>query len=317
MHTERSVEMGNIGDDTFGLWKSIYQHLGMPSNLLAGEHGPCPFCGGKDRFHLWKNGQENNGTWTCYQCCKRGFGIDYVMKLRGVNFKDACKIVYEIIGVNRFERNKQTRPRTDEEKLEVIRNLIGKSVHLTSDTPGYKYLDSRCGPLKPERLKDMRYLADCPHPSGTKSPAIIAVVRDHNGVSTSAHRIFVDAGGGRSPIEPRKALLPGSNTSGSSVRLGEVSKTCVVAEGIETALCASYRFGCNACAAISAEGMKSWNPPEGVEHVIIAGDNDKSYTGQAAAYHLAKRLTLSGYTVQIEIPHDENSDWADHHEFIE
>jgi putative DNA primase/helicase len=57
--------------------------------------------------------------------------------------------------------------------------------------------------------------------------------------------------------------------------------------------------------------LESWVPPAGVERVLFAGDNDASFTGQAAAYALARRLTREGLVVDVHIPTETDTDWCD------
>jgi putative DNA primase/helicase len=45
--------------------------------------------------------------------------------------------------------------------------------------------------------------------------------------------------------------------------------------------------------------------------VRIFGDNDKSATGQAASWALAKRLRREGYVVTVDLPETEGDDWND------
>jgi hypothetical protein len=60
------------------------------SSHKGGEyHGPCPGCGGKDRFHLWPN-QGENGTFWCRQCDKGGDAIRYLRDFEGMSFQEAC-----------------------------------------------------------------------------------------------------------------------------------------------------------------------------------------------------------------------------------
>lgn len=84
-----------------------------------------------------------------------------------------------------------------------------------------------------------------------------------------------------------------------------------VAEGVKTSLCAFTRFQISTWAAISAIGFKRWTPPTGIEHLTIFGDNDTSYTGQASAFLLAKRINSAGITTDVRIPNRPGSDWAD------
>lgn len=52
--------------------------------------GPCPWCGGKDRFTLFA-GQGNNGLgrFWCRQCGRGGDAIQFVREMEGVGFKEA------------------------------------------------------------------------------------------------------------------------------------------------------------------------------------------------------------------------------------
>lgn len=50
--------------------------------------GPCPFCGGRDRFRVWPNAAKPN--WWCRQCDRKGDAIDYVRQRDGLTFREAC-----------------------------------------------------------------------------------------------------------------------------------------------------------------------------------------------------------------------------------
>lgn len=60
-------------------------------NLHGGEfHGPCPVCGGTDRFHIWPH-QGEHGTFWCRGCSLGGDAIEYLMKIENLSFPQACK----------------------------------------------------------------------------------------------------------------------------------------------------------------------------------------------------------------------------------
>src|SRR5438128_12353476 len=66
--------------------------------------GPCPFCGGRDRFRV----QPEKGLWFCRQCSPDGRwqdAIAFVMKRDGVPFAEACRI----LGGSRSELGEATR----------------------------------------------------------------------------------------------------------------------------------------------------------------------------------------------------------------
>lgn len=70
-----------IGDDT---------QLRYASRTNGGEYaGPCPFCGGRDRFRVWPN-QVQPGWW-CRQCQRHGDAAGYVVERDGVSYRDACR----------------------------------------------------------------------------------------------------------------------------------------------------------------------------------------------------------------------------------
>lgn len=55
----------------------------------GGEYaGPCPFCGGRDRFRVWPN--QAGGRYWCRVCGKHGDAIQWLRDTRGLSFREAC-----------------------------------------------------------------------------------------------------------------------------------------------------------------------------------------------------------------------------------
>ena len=52
-------------------------------------HGPCPWCGGSDRFIVWPF-QQDHGTYRCRQCGKAGDAIQYLREQKDMTYKQAC-----------------------------------------------------------------------------------------------------------------------------------------------------------------------------------------------------------------------------------
>ena len=59
----------------------------------GGEYcGPCPFCGGEDRFRVWPADDrraDRRGKFWCRQCGKQGDALDYLQARDGVSFEVA------------------------------------------------------------------------------------------------------------------------------------------------------------------------------------------------------------------------------------
>lgn len=61
------------------------------SGTNGGEwQGPCPGCGGEDRFHVWPAENDGRGGYWCRQCEKTGDNIQFLREFDGMGFKEAC-----------------------------------------------------------------------------------------------------------------------------------------------------------------------------------------------------------------------------------
>jgi DNA primase len=78
----------NVLEETekFNPMKKVSSHKG-------GEyHGACPGCGGNDRFHVWPEQNDGQGSFWCRSCGKGGDLIQFLMDFCGKNFPEAAQI---------------------------------------------------------------------------------------------------------------------------------------------------------------------------------------------------------------------------------
>lgn len=62
------------------------------ASTLGGEYqGPCPGCGGDDRFHVWPEENSGEGSYWCRQCGKGGDAIQFLRDFEGLSFREACE----------------------------------------------------------------------------------------------------------------------------------------------------------------------------------------------------------------------------------
>jgi putative DNA primase/helicase len=298
-----------LKDRAQGRWSGILPALGIGESFLTGKHGPCPLCGGKDRWR-WDN-LQGRGTWICSKC-GAGDGISLVMQKYGWTFREAAKQIETVIGSVSTDAPK--RVRSDRDKRDAMNKLWASSKPVEADDPAGRYLLRRAGlssyPSSLRTAYNVRYQSDCP----SFHPAMIAMVTGPDGTPSILHRTYLSVDGRKAPvIEPRR-LMPGTFAKGAAIRLAPTGDALGIAEGIETALSASVLFGVPCWAAVSAAMLAAWQPPPEAKRIIIFGDNDASYAGQAAAYALATRLRSDDRVVEVQIPAKVGADWNEVHQ---
>lgn len=293
-------------DAARGKWRGILLALGVDQQFLTGKHGPCPVCGGTDRFR-WDN-QHGAGGFICGQC-GAGNGFDLLMRVNNWDFATTAARVDEVVG--NVERE-PVKPKMDERTRKgMLNRLWGSGVKLRSGDPAFAYLTGRV--QLPKSLPScLRFASACPAPDGVMRPALIAMVQGADGEPENIHRTFLGPNGKADMPNPR-AMMPGEIPAGSAVRLFPVhGERLGIAEGIETAFAAAARFGVPVWSAINSTMLAKWMPPAAVREILIFGDCDAKFGGQAAAYQLAHRLSgRHGLAVQVHIPEQVGKDWAD------
>lgn len=289
-----------------GNWPMILPALGIPVPA-GGNHGPCPACGGKDRFRF--DDLKGRGTWFCNQC-GNGDGLDLVGKALELDVKAAAEAVANIVG-NGFASEamaSKTPTRKEASNDENPKSNIGERVAAL---------------LKQTTIKESPYLVNrglIGYPLHVFNDGkILLPLTDVNDVLQGAN--FIDTAGG-------KRNMQGSNKKGAfytPAPLPELPECFIVAEGLATAITAEQCHSGHIIVAIDAGNL----PPvaRALRHtypnakIIIAADNDwhepgekddqgrlKVNGGKIAATTAAK--AVNGWMALP--PGEVKADWDDH-----
>lgn len=303
----------DVMEEARGRWPSILSRLGVPAKALTGKHGPCPMCGGKDRFRFtdWKQ----NGTFICNQCGS-GSGMALLMALHGWDFRTAAVEVRNIL-----PQSIKTAPGSSGQGAIdwLVRRTWGEARDL-GGTMADDYLSARGLPeVRSDALRfhPAAMLSDVPMRS--TCPAMLAAVSGPDGDLATLHRTYLDGprkadlwDAERKRVSSRK-LMPGDLRPGSAIRLSPATDVLAVAEGIETALAVQRWSRLPTWALINSSMLAKFVPPKGLRRLVIFGDNDPKFGGQAAAWELAHRQAVrpDPPAIEVHIPNLTGQDWLD------
>ena len=289
--------------DVTNKWYGVLTTLGIDRKYLQNKHGPCPICGGKDRFRF--DDKDGRGTYYC-NSCGAGDGFELLQKVHGWSFIDCVDAIRPIIEHTTIQPSK---PKKD--PVPALRKVakMAEAIRPSSDIDTYLML--RGINDYPDTLKEaMLYTWE----HGAKLgpfPTMLGLIQDVNGVGVSWHLTYTKNGRKLQGGTARKIMPPKGTITGAAIRLHEHEGTICLAEGIETALAASKISKLPAFSVMNAHCMATFEPPKDIKEVQIYADNDKSYVGQKSAYQLAERLAAKQIDVSVHISPTPGEDWLD------
>jgi putative DNA primase/helicase len=298
-------------------WPAVHEQLGIPSHFLRNRHGPCPCCGGTDRFRY--DNKDQRGTFFC-NTCDPGDGFELLMRYHHWTFAKVRAELIAALGMNdavppgahiAVAPAAAVVPEIAQPTPHAVR-LRRESIPLNECPDAVEYLKRRA--LWP----DAACTSVKAHAGATyydqgqqigRYPALVASVRDIAGDLVTVQVTYLAAGQKLTPHEPRKLLGGMVGRQGCAVRLRPVvGDTLGITEGVETGISASVIHDIPTWAALNAGMLARFTPPPAVRRLIVFADADEA--GQQAAAALTTRLR-DQIEVEVRIPPGAFNDWND------
>lgn len=296
-----------------GRWREILTAAGISVDFLKNKHGPCPVCGGKDRFRF--DDKHGEGSAFCNQCGASN-GILLLRRFKRCGHREALEFVESYVGKNKAAAPYQPKPAGPRDSSAAQRLLSeANEPDVVVNYLARRGLSSGSDVLRGHPR--CAYYVEEEDKQGNKKyrvigqfPTVVAPIMAFDGTLIGVQRVY-DAN-----VEERKKVL--GELKGGVVRLSEPGEELAVCEGWETGLAVQELFGFPVWAALSAKNLEAFEPPAGVAQLHVFGDHDISCEGQAAAYNLAVRLNrrmrqqkLQMEPVKVYLPSDAGADWLD------
>jgi putative DNA primase/helicase len=171
-----------------GHWRSILPAIGIDPKFLTGKNGPCPLCGGRDRWRF--DNKRGDGTWFCNHC-GAGQGIKLAMMYTGIaDFKTIAEKIESVIGKATPEPPR--RELSEDAKRAALNELWSAGRPVTVGDPVDLWMHRR-GLGAPSYPTCLHTCMQVRHsgPPVTFHPAMLAKVTDATGRPVMIHRTFL------------------------------------------------------------------------------------------------------------------------------
>ncbi|MDF3882672.1 primase-helicase zinc-binding domain-containing protein [Cupriavidus basilensis] len=309
----------------------------LPEQFLTGKPGPCPMCGGNDRFTY--DNKSGRGDWVCRQCANgnpmAGDAILLICRYTGMSFLELAHVVEGgpapaiVRPAHPAIRN---RGMTDTAKAQRIERVWSSAKPLVPGDGAMRYLAARVPGLVAPRPSALRLaMMDYRHEGAVlgRYPTIVAQFTLPDGRMATVHRTTLDQ------AKPAKAvivtadgeILPAKRNdvtalplAGGAVRLMPPRDGVLgVAEGLETAYAAHMLYGVPTWNCLNRVLLHRFVVPQGMGihtlHIFADFDEVDPKTGKspgmADALALAKRIRGEGLTVHVHRPMVRGTDFCD------
>lgn len=281
-----------------GAWRQTLEGYGcqLPSGR---NHGPCPVCGGKDRFRF--DDKDGRGTWFCGQCDPQsGGGLLLLSRYLG---KPTVEVAKELLGqdIPRTVAPVRKHSATDEQMREELRKRAKRGAEMLMEQSmmsGHPYMDAKG--LTGEWPVNSQIMMGADN-ERIEPGALLLVPVYKNGELVNVQKITGDG---------KKRPIYGGDMSGVCHIIKGPGKTIAVVEGFATGVTVNHMTNATTYVAFNTGNLAAITAQARAEHpdsmLIIFADNDEHGAGLKYAEEAAIQ---SG--ARIALP-PEPGDWDDY-----
>lgn len=294
-----------------GRWPAVLAELGIDTPSRR-KHGPCPHCGGEDRFRL--DDKEGRGTWICNQC-GAGDGLDLVCKVMSKTPKEAAALVAPVVGlsgeglepVERERIHQQQRARAEQAAKNAERDrqkATSRAAAIVRDCKqGVSAYLSHKGIEGAHGLINSTLIREGGHAFTVGS--LVVPLTNEIGELVNVQLIHADG---------TKRYLTGGQKAGAFHRI-DGGELVAVVEGYATGLSVQLATGAAVYCAMDCGNLLAVAQIARRRHpsteIVICGDNDTATQGNPGKTKAEQAAaTVAGLVAVPEI----SGDWNDYHQ---
>jgi uncharacterized protein (DUF983 family) len=273
--------------------------------------GPCPRCGGRDRFavHLVKQ------VWQCRRCGKGGNVIALVQHLDGVDFPEA--IARLAIGKCCATQDDLSTPSATPPDGHQAAMVMWHAAVPIAGTIAEHYLTSTRRLELPDDISPrvLRFHPQCPFGRGVRHPCLLALYRD---ICTDApravERTALNPDGTAIRIDGKTARQMRGSHKDAAIKItdnADVTMGLTIGEGLESTLAGMMFDHVPAWALGPAAAIAAFPVLSGIETLTILGETDADGTNERASAECSARWIAAGQEAERVMPPAGCSDFND------
>ncbi|MGR1225398.1 DUF927 domain-containing protein [Aeromonas veronii] len=294
-----------------GHWPDLLAAVGIDIPR-RGKHGPCPACGGKDRFRL--DDKAGRGTWICNQC-GNGDGLDLVGKVTGRQPKEAAELIAPLVGLSdsgldhaaREQIHQQQQARAEQEHKQAEQQRRKAARRATSISADIKqgvspYLERKAlSGLAMPLTQRVIAVGELTYQPGS----LVVPLWDEAGELVNVQLINT---------EGDKRYLPGGQKAGAFHRI-DGGELVAVVEGYASGLSVQVATGATVYCAMDAGNLQAVAEIAHRQHpgdrILLCGDNDEGTEGNPGKTKAEQAAAAVGGLVALP---PVAGDWNDYHQ---